>query len=89
MFDAHPIPLSRECGVLISLGGHRRGLVHAGDEPVFAGHMNRLYLVQLLQMPAVRYCLADDPHVEEDLVWAGYQLVRRGKGKLRYVKADR
>jgi hypothetical protein len=83
------LPLSRECGALISLGGRQRGLVHAGDEPLFSRHMNRLYLIQLLETPAVRYCLADDPHVDEDLVWAGYQLVRRGERKLRYVKVNR
>lgn len=83
------LPLSPHCGALVNLGCKRRGLVHEEGESAFVQHMNRLYLVQFLTMPAVRYCLADDPHIEEDLVWAGYQLVRRGERKLRYIKADR
>lgn len=50
--------------------------------------MNQIYLTQLLTMPTVRYCLADDPHVDEDLIWAGYELVKRSERKLRYVKAN-
>jgi hypothetical protein len=83
------LPLSRHCGALVSLGCKQRGLIHEDGEAAFVRKMNQLYLVQLLTMPAVRYCLADDPHIDEDLVWAGYQLVRRGERKLRYIRADR
>jgi hypothetical protein len=83
------LPLAPDCGALISIGGKRRGLVHAEGESSFARRMNQMYLVQLLSMPAVRYCLAEDSHIDEDLVWAGYRQVRRSHHKLRYIKADR
>lgn len=33
---------------------------------------NRLYLGQLLEMPSTRHCFADDPEIEGDLQWAGF-----------------
>lgn len=83
------LPLAPDCGALVSIGGRQRGLVHADGDPPFVRLMNQTYLTQLLTIPAVRYCLADDPHVDEDLVWAGYQLIRRSERKLRYIKVNR
>lgn len=82
------LPLAPDCGALVSIGGRQRGLTHAGSDTAFVRSMNQTYLTQLLTMPAVRYCLADDPYVGEDLILAGYELVRRSERKLRYVKAN-
>ena len=80
------LPLSRSCGALITLGTSRRGLFHEPQGSGFVRYMNRLYLVQLLSSPAVRYCLADDSFIDADLSWADYQRVSQKGQKLRYRK---
>lgn len=82
------LPLAPDCGALVSIGGQQRGLLHADVGSDFVRLMNRTYLTQLLTMPAVRYCLADDPHIDDDLVWAGYEFVRRSERELRYIKMN-
>lgn len=67
----------------------------AGGPPGFANTtmpldaarvINRRYLVQHQNSLSVRYLIADDEHLEEDLEWAGYRFERRTKHGFRYRK---
>ena len=48
--------------------------------------INRQYLGQHQNSLSVRYLIADDEHLAEDLNWAGYRFERRTKPGFRYCK---
>lgn len=55
--------------------------------PVNAARMvNQQYLVQHGNSMTVRYLIADDPYVDEDLDWAGYNFERRTTHGARWRK---
>lgn len=66
------LSLDRWCGVFIVAGGPP-GFSNAAM-PVDAARMvNRQYLAQHLNSPWVRYLIADDTYLPDDLLWAGYR----------------
>ena len=48
--------------------------------------INRRYLIQLQNSLSVRYLIADDKYVEEDLEWTGYRFEQRTTHGFRYRK---
>jgi hypothetical protein len=50
--------------------------------------LNRVYLVQLLNNPWVRYLIADDDFIATDLEWAGHRFERRTTYGFRYRKTS-
>jgi hypothetical protein len=79
------LSLGRTCGAFIIAGGPPG--FSQNDLPGDAARMiNRQYLVQHLNSLSVRYLMADDEHLPEDLVWAGYAFEQRTTHGFRYRK---
>jgi hypothetical protein len=79
------LTLDRHCGAFIVAGGPSRFSIipMPGDA---ARVINRQYLVQHGNGMTVRYLIADDPYVDEDLEWAGYSFERRTTHGARWRK---
>ena len=79
------LTLDRHCGAFIVAGGPPR---FSNDTmPVNAARVvNRQYLVQHGNSMTVRYLIADDPYVDADLEWAGYNFERRTTHGARWRK---
>jgi hypothetical protein len=79
------LTLDRHCGVFIVAGGPSD--FSNSDMPVDAARaINQRYLVQHGKSMTVRYLLADDPYLDEDLVWAGYDFEQRTTHGARWRK---
>jgi hypothetical protein len=79
------LTLDRHYGVFIFAGGlpgFTKGVLPHGE----ARRINLLYLVQHLNSSSVRYLIADDEHLKEDLGCAGYRFDRRTDRGCRYRK---
>lgn len=79
----------------LSLAPHCGAFIVAGGPPGFsngvmpldtARMVNRQYLVQHLNSPWVRYLIADDAYLDEDLEWAGYRRESRTTHGARFTK---
>ena len=70
------LTLDRHCGAFIVAGGPA-GFSNMTMPPETVRVINRQYLVQHGNSMTVRYLLADDPYLDEDLVWAGYEFDHR------------
>ncbi|WP_370675555.1 DUF4238 domain-containing protein [Pleomorphomonas sp. PLEO] len=70
------LTLDRHCGVFIVTGGPANFTNDTIPLEV-ARVINRQYLVQHGNSMTVRYLIAEDSYVEEDLQWAGYNLEQR------------
>lgn len=80
------LTLDRHCGAFIVAGGPPAFSNSA--MPLNAARMiNRLYLVQHGNSLTVRYMIADDVHLDDDLAWAGYHFDRRTTHGARWRKA--
>ncbi|MCK1325478.1 DUF4238 domain-containing protein [Bradyrhizobium sp. 156] len=66
------LPLSPHFGVMLTMSHRFNDFVHQELPDDAARVFNRLYLGQLLEMPSTRHCFADDPEIEGDLQWAGF-----------------
>lgn len=69
------LSLDRHCGAFIVAGGPA-GFTKATMPADAARMINRQYLVQHGNSLTVRYLLAEDPYIDEDLAWAGYAFER-------------
>ncbi|NMN06723.1 MULTISPECIES: DUF4238 domain-containing protein [unclassified Novosphingobium] len=79
------LTLDRTCGAFIIAGGPP-GLSHSTMPPDAARMINRQYLVQHANSMTVRYLLADDPYLDDDLRWAGYGFDRTTTHGARWQK---
>lgn len=77
------LTLDRHWGAFIVAGGPP-GFSSHRVEPEVARVINRVYLVQLLHGSA-RYMLAEDSNLEDDFVWAGFELKQRTTKGFRYA----
>lgn len=77
----------------LTLDPHWGAFIIAGGPPGFTNNpmphdaarvINRQYLVQLQNSLSVRYLIADDVYLEEDMVWAGHRLERSTTSGFRY-----
>lgn len=66
------LPLSRHFGAMLTMSRRFNDFIHQDLPDDAARVFNRLYLGQLLEMPSTRHCFADDPEIEGDLQWAGF-----------------
>lgn len=80
------LSLDRHCGVFIVAGGPPN-FSHT-DMPVDAVRViNRQYLVQHGNSISVRYMIADDEYLDDDLAWAGYCLESQTTHGARWRKS--
>lgn len=79
----------------LTLDRHWGAFIIAGGPPGFSNRamprdaarvINRQYLIQHQNSLSVRYLIADDEDLPEDLNWAGYRFERRTKHGFRYCK---
>lgn len=79
----------------ITLDRHWGAFIIAGGPPGFTNRpmpldaarvINRQYLVQLQNSLSVRYLIADDEHLAEDMEWAGHRFERSTTNGFRYRK---
>lgn len=67
------LPLSRSFGALVMLQHRSPGFTSSIHIPIpISRHINKAYIIQMLEMKSLRYCIADDETIEEDLNWAHY-----------------
>lgn len=67
------IPLCQSFGALIMLRHKKPGFEsNVKIDDVFAKYLNRIYISQLLEVKSLRYCIASDQYIEDDLNWANY-----------------
>ena len=67
------LPLTRTFGALVMLQHPMPGFsepIHMPTE--LSRYMNRAYICQLLESKSLRYCIAHDEYIEDDLNWAHY-----------------
>jgi hypothetical protein len=67
------LPLSIRFGVMLIISDvfcEFRGARTADND--FIRMLNRLYIIQLLELKSVRYCIADDSYIDDDMAWAGF-----------------
>lgn len=79
------LTLDRQCGAFIVAGGPP-GFSNSAMHADAARVINRQYLVQHGNSLSVRYMLADDPYLDEDLAWAGHVFDRRTTHGARWRK---
>ncbi len=79
------LTLNRYWGAFIIAGGPH-GFSNTAMPLDAARVINRQYIVQHQNSSTVRYLIADDEHLEEDLEWAGYRFEQRIKHGFRYRK---
>lgn len=82
------LALDRECGVFIVTGGPP-GFSNSTMPADAARMVNRQYLVQLLKSRWVRYMIADDEFLGEDLAWAGYTLASQTTHGRRWRRTNK
>ncbi len=82
-FQCHWLPLTPHIGILLTVAAPEWGWSKTTLPADAARVLNQLYLVQLLDGLSVRYCFADDPHIESDLRWAGFDEIERRNGRFR------
>ena len=82
------LTLDRHCGAFIVVGGPPEFTNTFMPEDA-ARVINRQYLVQHGNSLAVRYLIGDDPHLDDDLEWAGFRFDRRTTHGARWRKAAR
>ncbi len=80
------LTLDRHCGAFLVAGGPA-GFTNSLVQDEIARLINRQYLVQFLHGDS-RYLVADDPHLEADLEWAGFAFDRRTTHGARYRPAN-
>ncbi|QJU58484.1 DUF4238 domain-containing protein [Sphingomonas sp. AP4-R1] len=79
------LTLDRQCGAFIVAGGPP-GFSNAPMPADAARMINQQYLIQHGSSMTVRYLLADDPYLDDDLVWAGYGFERSTTHGARWRK---
>ena len=79
------LTLDRYCGAFIIAGGPP-GFSNSTLPPDAARMINQQYLVQHGNSMTVRYLLANDPYLDDDLVWAGYGFERSTTHGARWRK---
>lgn len=79
------LPLDRHCGAFIVAGGPSRFSNNSMPEDA-ARMVNLQYLLQHDASMTVRYLIADDPYLDEDLDWAGYNFEQRTTHGARWRK---
>ncbi|UPT97737.1 DUF4238 domain-containing protein [Bradyrhizobium barranii subsp. apii] len=83
------LPLSRYFGAMLTMSRRFNDFIHQDLPDDAARVFNRLYLGQLLEMPSTRHCFADDPEIEGDLHWAGFDRFDGIGGRGRYKREIR
>lgn len=80
------LTLDRHCGAFNVAGGPP-GFTNAAMPEDAARVINRQYLVQHGNSLTVRYMIGDDPHLDDDLEWAGFRFDRHTTHGARWRKA--
>jgi hypothetical protein len=78
------LPLSRHFGAMLTMSRRFNDFVHQELPDDAARLFNRLYLVQLLEMQSTRHCFADDPEIDQDFQWAGFDGLDGNEDRGRY-----
>jgi hypothetical protein len=78
------LPLSRHFGTMLTMSRHFNDFVHQELPDDAARVFNRLYLGQLLEMQSTRHCFADDPEIDQDFQWAGFDRLDGNDDRGRY-----
>jgi len=79
------LPLGPYVGAMLTVSGRFSNFSSYDAPPGFARMINQLYIVQFLDPKShVRYCIADDDWVEDDLAWAYYKRLSGDGNRPRY-----
>jgi hypothetical protein len=83
------LPLSRHFGTMLTMSHRFNDFVHQELPDDAARVFNRLYLGQLLELKSTRHCFADDPEIEGDFHWAGFDRLDGTGDRGRYKRRIR